>query len=392
MEETQVRVKYQFERDPRSLPNNRAVAVKIAEKLEQRLKKDGHLDYYNQEFKKIFERGAAVQLSEEELSSWQGPINYISHHGVEQDSVSTPLRIVTNSSLKNGGKSLNDCLITGPKSLNSMFEIMLRFRCHESGLVFDLTKAYNCLKTGPVERHLRRFIWRFKEDSPWIDFAFDVVHFGDCPAANCLEIGRNMTAEAGRSIDSVAADKIIKDSYVDDGVTGGSSSEVERMKGERLGDGSYSGTLAQILNLGKLKMKVVVTTGETDKELTKLIGDKVLGYNWDTISDQMSASLPVNVTKKKTKKAKSGPNLTMETLGQLKEIKLTKRICLGVTSSFLDFLGIACPFTVRFKLLVQELFENKDVKLSWYNEIPLTHWIHLIIVCFPRSIRPSTAI
>ena len=72
-------------------------------------------------------------------------------------------------------------------------------------------------------------------------------------------------------------------------------------------------------------MKVVVTTGETDKELTKLIGDKVLGYNRNTISDQMSASLPVNVSKKKTKKLKSGPNLTLETLAQLKDIKLTKR-------------------------------------------------------------------
>ena len=97
---------------------------------------------------------------------------------------------------------------------------MLRFRCHETGLVFDLTKAYNCLKTGPVERHLRRFIWRFSQESPWLDCAFDVVHFGDCPAANCLEIGRNITAEAGRDIDPIAADKIINDSYVDDGVTG----------------------------------------------------------------------------------------------------------------------------------------------------------------------------
>ena len=70
-----------------------------------------------------------------------------------------------------------------------MFDIMLRFRCHESGLVFDFTKAYNCLKTGPVERHLRRF----SQDEPWMDFAFDCVVFGDCPVANCLEIGRDMT-------------------------------------------------------------------------------------------------------------------------------------------------------------------------------------------------------
>ena len=398
----EIRVQYQFRKDPKSLPNNRNVAVKIAEKLEKRLENDGHLEYYNQELKKYFERGAAVQLSEDEINSWQGPVNYISHHGVEQDSVSTPLRIVTNSSLKNGGKSLNDCLITGPKSLNSMFDIMLRFRCHESGLVFDLTKAYNCLKTGPVERHLRRFIWRFSKDDPWMDFAFDCVAFGDCPAANCLEVGRDMTAEAGREIDPVAADKIINDSYVDDGVTGGSKAEVERMKGARLGQGSYSGTLGQILSLGKLRMKVVVTTGEQDTELTKLIGDKVLGYNWNTVSDSMSVSLPVNITKKKTKKLRSGPDLTVESLGLLREVKLSKRLCLGITSGFLDFLGIACPFTLRFKLLMKQVFEDKDLQLSWDDELPkqnLAPWIELITetvmsdsICFPRTTRPSSAI
>ena len=110
LENGELHVQYQFCKDPRSLPNNRAVAVKIAEKLEKRLIAEGHLEFYNQEFKKYFERGAAIKLSAEEIDSWQGPCNYISHHGVEQGSLSTPLRIVTNSSLKNGGKSLNDCL------------------------------------------------------------------------------------------------------------------------------------------------------------------------------------------------------------------------------------------------------------------------------------------
>ena len=397
----EIRVQYQFQKDPKSLPNNRNVAIKIADKLEKRLENDGHLEYYNQELKKYFERGAAVKLTDEEINSWQGPVNYISHHGVEQDSVSTPLRIVTNSSLKNGGKSLNDCLITGPKSLNSMFDIMLRFRCHECGLVFDLTKAYNCLKTGPVERHLRRFIWRFSHDEPWMDFAFDCVAFGDCPAANCLEIGRDMTAEAGRDIDPIAADKIINDSYVEDGVNGDTKAEVERMKGNRLGDGCYSGTLGQILDKGKLKMKVVVTTGEHDKELTRLIGDKVLGYNWDTVSDGMSVSLPVNITKKKTKKLRSGPDLTVESLDLLREIKLSRRLCLGIASGFLDFLGIACPFTLRFKLLMKQIYEDKDLQLSWDDELPgqfLAPWIDLITetvmsdsICFPRTTKPSSA-
>ena len=398
----EVHVQYQFRKDPRSLPNNRHTAVKIAEKLEKRLSAEGHLDYYNQEIKKYFDRGAAVKLSEEELGSWQGPLNYISHHGVEQDSVTTPLRIVTNSSLKNGGTSLNECLIPGPNSLNSMFDLTLRFRCHVCGLVFDLTKAYNCLKTGLVERHLRRFIWRFSPEDPWQDFAFDCVAFGDVPAGNFLEIGRDLLAEDGRDIDPIAADRIINDSYVDDGVTGGTKEEVEKMKGDRLADGSYTGTLAQILDRGKFKMKVVIVTGEHEEDLKNLIGNKVLGYPWNATTDKMYVDLPVNISKKKTKKLRSGPALTEEDLSSLAGLKLTKRICLGITNSFLDFLGIACPFTLRYKLLMKELFENKELALSWDDSLSdsvTAKWLELIAetvksgsICFPRTTRPSTAV
>ena len=44
--------------------------------------------------------------------------------------------------------------------------------------------------------------------------------FGDLPAANCLEIGRNLTADEGEHIDPVASKKIKKDSYEDDNVSG----------------------------------------------------------------------------------------------------------------------------------------------------------------------------
>ena len=67
-----------------------------------------------------------------------------------------------------------------------------------------------------------------------------------------------------------------RDTYVDNGVTGRSKAEVARMKGHRLGNGSYYGSLAKIL--GKMKIKDNVTTGETDEELKDLIWNKVLGY------------------------------------------------------------------------------------------------------------------
>ena len=396
-----IHVSYPFRRDPHSLPNNRAAVVKMAEKMEKRLIKSGFHETYNQEIQKALDRGAAVKLSEQEIEEWKGPVNYIAQHGVITDSVTTPFRVVSNSSLKNGSYSLNDCLIRGPNSLNSMVDISLRFRCHMEGMVFDLTKAYNSLKTGPVERHLRRFIWRFSPDDPWSDFAIDAVTFGDLPAANCLEIGRNKTADAGVAIDAAAAAKLKDDCYVDDGITGGSPEEVRRMKGTRQDDGSFSGTVPQILGLGGLQLKVIVSSGEENEEAKNLIGNKVLGYGWNATSDMMSVCFPVYLCNK-MKKVRSKPALTSESLHLLQSTPLTKRVCLGITNGFLDFLGISCPFTIRFKLLMRKMFEDPDNKLGWEDEIPadqIDEWKVLISeavlsssLVFPRKVRPTDAI
>ena len=52
LENGELHVQYQFCKDPRSLPNNRALAVKTAKKLEKCLITEGHLGFYNQEFKR----------------------------------------------------------------------------------------------------------------------------------------------------------------------------------------------------------------------------------------------------------------------------------------------------------------------------------------------------
>ena len=165
------------------------------------------------------------------MEDYQGPVNYITHHGVLKDSATTPLRVVTNSSVKNGQYSLNDLMPKGPNSLNDMLEVILRFRVYEYVFAYDLSKAYNTMWTSVEEKHLRRFVWRFSEDEPWQDYAIDRVHFGDVPAACLLEISKKKVAIEGEDIDPEASTKIVKDSYVDDGLTGGKKETVERMVG-----------------------------------------------------------------------------------------------------------------------------------------------------------------
>ena len=74
---------------------------------------------------------------------------------VDLSSATTPLRLVTNSSSADPvlGISLNSILAKGPKVLNDMFEILLRFR-----LISDVSKAYYMLLTGELEKHVRRVL------------------------------------------------------------------------------------------------------------------------------------------------------------------------------------------------------------------------------------------
>ena len=119
--------------------------------------------------------------------------------------------------------------------------------------MYDLSKAYNTMRTGVVESHFRRFIWRFSEDEEWQDFAIDRVHFGDISAACQLEVSKSKTSHLGKDIDPQAAQKIDEDTYVDDGVTGGKPEDVERMVGIRGSDGKHHcGTISKILALGSL--------------------------------------------------------------------------------------------------------------------------------------------
>ena len=120
LKDGRLQVKYPFVKSPEGFPNNRSGAIAMAQKQEQRLMKKGMLEKYSEKLFKYVTHGILMPISEEEKQEYIGPVNYIRHHAVEKHSPSTPFIIVTNSSLKNGGKYLNNCLPKGINSLNSM--------------------------------------------------------------------------------------------------------------------------------------------------------------------------------------------------------------------------------------------------------------------------------
>ena len=151
---------------------------------------------------------------------------------------------------------------------------------------------------------------------------------------------------------------------------------------------------------GNFKIKTIGVSGQKKNEETDLLGDKVLGYVYHVDTDMLGVSFPVNLSRKK-RSVRVEPNLTLEDVDGLKSRTLTKRILLGVTNGFGDFLGIASPFTVRFKVMMRELFLMEE-PLTWDEAVPewiKDNFVKLIVealeagsLAFPRCTRPADAV
>ena len=75
--------------------------------------------------------------------------------------------------------------------------------------MFDLSKAYNTMRIGVVEKHLPRFVLRINEDEDWADCAIYKVNLGDLPTSCQLEVSKLKVAKIRRHIDPEAVNKFV---------------------------------------------------------------------------------------------------------------------------------------------------------------------------------------
>ena len=78
-------------------------------------------------------------------------------------SLSTPLRILSNSSLNNNNSSYsyNSILAKGPNFIQPLF---IKFRSYKKVCIWYLSKAYNQILTTEVKLHMRRLVWRWGKE------------------------------------------------------------------------------------------------------------------------------------------------------------------------------------------------------------------------------------
>ena len=395
-ETNRIHAKYPMNDNYKLLGDNRHQAIKREESVERSITRLGRAEEYNSNYRDSIDRGALVRVTEDEIAKWKaggGLVHYIGHHPVYKDtSKSTPLRIVSDSAMRNlyTGPSLNDCSAKGPKSLNSLLDILLRWRADEAVIILDLKKAYNSILTGPTEKMLRLQVWRWCDsDKDWETYGYQCVAFGDVVAALCLENAKVMCAERGRELnmDPQACDLILFSFYVDDGIISVRRADIPRLVGQVTvnSDGklTYDGTLCQILALGGFRPKAIIKTGHNiPAELEQL--SPILGHTWSPDTDDISFTFTIRCKTTTAKEELVTPDNVTTTV-------LSRRTCLAISAQFYDPMGLCSPYTFKFRAAMREVV---SLNITWDTTIPedmATSWRKLITdtitappITFPR--------
>ena len=405
LEDGKLTASYPWKACVSKMRNNRQQVLKIQEKIETRNISNGTQEDYIKEMEKAIAEGTVKELSREEIDNYAGPVNYNNHFEVlKEGSVSTALRIVSNSAQKNArsGLSLNDCMKKGPDEMALLAEVLLHFRTVEKAIILDLTKAYNAIRMREKELHLRRILWRKGPLEEWRDYGYTRATFGDLAAALLLEVGKRRAAETGQSIDPMAAQQIKEDLYVDDGFVGGTSEDVERMLGEAKEDGSYSGTVARILGTCGLRAKFMAVTGDSTPGAETPLGGKVLGLSYQLAQDKFTLQISMKFNIKGRARLKQEVELTSNELERLRkgERSFSKREALSFVAGTFDPLGCLGPALLTGRLLLRRLQGDKAV--DWDSDLPeeeKRQWIgwHLELaqeasIAMKRTVRPQGAV
>ncbi|KAL3991581.1 G protein-coupled receptor kinase [Sarotherodon galilaeus] len=365
--------KYPWVEDPATLPNNRKAVEATFIRTEMKLSKEPEWKTaYAAQVHEMVNRRAAVKLSKEVLQSWTGPVWYISHLiAPNPHSVSTPVRLVWNSSQKYRGLSLNDILIKGPDVLNPIRAVLLRFRAGVYAALGDIRKMYNSVWLEDREVHLHRFLWRDTEDADIEDYAITRVNIGDKPAGCIAQVAMRETANLPSFSHFKEEKRVLEeDAYVDDILT--SHNDLDHLR-------RLTANIERILRAGGFYMKPWVYSSQSGREEAKkelprseaktiilpnqLTEDdnKALGLGYTINDDKLHVMVAVNFSKKR-RKMRLGQDLLREEVRERTPDPLTRRELLSQVSGLYDPLGLVTPVKQKGAILVRRAFQEAKVK------------------------------
>ncbi|XP_066935299.1 uncharacterized protein [Clytia hemisphaerica] len=326
-------------RDPHKIiPNNRSQCLQRAAWLKQRLlKNDRMFNDYKAFMQTNIEKGYVKLASNSPTpnKTW-----YIPHHGVYHPRKPDKIRVVFDCTAKYQGYCLNQELIQGPDLTNQLIGVLLRFRQYPVAVMADIESMFYQVRV-PEEFHDNlRFIWWPDGDlsKEPVDYQMCVHLFGATSSPSCANYALRQTADANKETYGDEASKsLYRNFYVDDLLKSYSNVSTAIQTTSDITKMCHSGGfrltkfmsnerefLATIPDQEKAK-----SLKDLDMSRTQLPSDRALGMKWCPENDIFTYQLSTN------------------------EKPLTRRGLLSSISSVYDPLGLASPYLLEGKKLLQ---------------------------------------
>lgn len=366
--------------DRKDLGESKSITMQRFRALERKMAKDDVFAGKYREFMKEY-----VELGHMSPSSFDFKSEHyiIPHHGIIKKGTDK-LRVVFDGSSKtSSGVSINQCLHSGEPLQNDITKILLNFRRHQIVFTTDIKMMFRMTWVHPEDRKFQLILWRESTSEPIKVYELNTNTYGlrSSPFISIRTMLQLADDWEGTHPNSMASDVIRKHIFVDDILTGADTmSEAQSLKSEiiQLMDSAgyelrkWSSNCKQLLE--DLPGEHCEQPRQFDNEDKSFI--KVLGIQWDPVSDTMSYRINI-------------PS------GQA----VTKRHILSTIARLYDPCGYCNPVILRFKNLLQSLFMDG---LHWDEPVPghiINQWEDLIKdltyisnISLPRCVSIQNAI
>ena len=178
-----------------------------------------HFECINKIFEDYLKKGIAEEITEEVKNPYEEHAIWWAHFPVmNPNSETTPVRPVMDGKAPCiNGKSINDhCFHCGPRLINDLTQVLLRYRKHDEAFTGDISKMFLKIHVPEEYRKYSRFIWVQRDRSTHRYFQFKGHVFGKVCSPTCAIFVTQKNAEEHKALMPRAAEAVIKSTLVDD--------------------------------------------------------------------------------------------------------------------------------------------------------------------------------
>lgn len=341
------------------LVESRPAALKRLYCLERKMDKDADFaKQYSDKIVDYIEKGYARKLSHAEAATTNDKTWYLPHLAVFNPNKPGKVRVVFDCSARSNGMSLNDYLYKGPDMYSSIPKILMKFRLGKIGFGGDIKEMFLQIRIRADDQNAQRFLWRGAvRDRPPDTYLMQAMLFGAiCSPYQAQEI-RNRNAL--RFVDEFpeAVKDITECHYMDDYLGSANSVDEATRRIQEVGAIHKSGGFVMCNWVSNSLEVIQRLQGSLDTRAQEVIFDekfteKVLGLRWEPLHDIFL----FNVNYRK---------IDPEVLTNKR--RPTKREILRLVMSIFDPLGFLCYFTIRAKIILQQVWR---CQVDWDAQIP----------------------